>query len=26
VRPNQLVIENTATREVRTIPLRGPRG
>lgn len=26
VRPNQLVIENTATGVVKTIPLRGPRG
>ncbi len=26
VRPNQLVIENTATGSVQTIPLRGPRG
>ena len=26
VRPNQLVIENTATGAVRTLPLRGPRG
>jgi ankyrin repeat protein len=26
VRPNQLVIQNSATGTVRTIPLRGPRG
>ena len=26
VRPNQIVIENTATKAVQTIPLRGPRG
>lgn len=26
VRPNQIVIEDAATRAVKTIPLRGPRG
>lgn len=26
VRPNQIVIEDTATKAVQTIPLRGPRG
>jgi ankyrin repeat protein len=26
VGPNQIVIENTATRNVQTLPLRGPRG
>ena len=26
VRPNQIVIEDAATKAVRTIPLRGPRG
>lgn len=26
VRPNQMVIENLTTGEVRTVPLRGPRG
>jgi hypothetical protein len=26
VRPNQMVIQNVASRSVQTIPLRGPRG
>jgi hypothetical protein len=26
VRPNQIVIEDTASGAVQTIPLRGPRG
>jgi hypothetical protein len=26
VRPNQIVIEDAATKAVRTLPLRGPRG
>jgi hypothetical protein len=26
IRPNQMILENTANHETRTISLRGPRG